>query len=232
MVTRINVGTEFVPGDDSITNALDFKHPLGGNLLLFPLRNRVRRNSESSREFLLRSEMLENPSERVIHMPSFLHYGLRKRNRQLIDAPKPSVENENMPDTPRPEHFSSFKDWLEATRRAHGLKKAAIAEVAKKSPQAASKWFKGGNVEPEPLKRIAEWAGVPYLELRMLLEGQPLTTQKRRNGSAQATSHVVHRLSKKIEQLSGDDTSMVVIEGLIDSLLSVHTKGRKRAPKE
>jgi transcriptional regulator with XRE-family HTH domain len=229
MVTRINVGAEVVPSDDSIADTLDFKHPLGGNLLLFPLRNRVRRNSEPSREFLLRSEMLENPSERVIHMPSVLHYGLRKRNRQLIATDKPSVDNENMAETPRPEHFSEFKDWLEAVRLSRRLSKKSIAEVAGKTPQAASKWFSGGDIEPEPLRKIADWAGVPYAELRMLLDGQPLT-QKRR-GTSPAPSHAVQRIARKLEHLDGDEVSMTAIEALIDSFMNSHAKVRRKTPR-
>jgi hypothetical protein len=232
MVTRINVGTEIVPSDDTTTDALDLKHPFSGNLLLFPLGNRVRRNPEQPREFLLRSKMLEDQGERVVHMKPFLHYGLRKRNRQLIDAHKPPVDNENMPDTPKPEHFSAFKDWLEAVRLSRRLPKRAIAEVAGKSAQAASKWFAGGDIEPEPLRKIADWAGVPYAELRLLLDGQPITTQKRRNGAASVHAPVVQRISRKIEQLAGDDTSITAVEAVIDSLLAGHTRHRKRQPRE
>lgn len=51
-----------------------------------------------------------------------------------------------------------------------------IAVVTNASPQAVTKWLKGGSIEIERLARLAAWIGVPYLHLQSLANEERLRT--------------------------------------------------------
>lgn len=63
---------------------------------------------------------------------------------------------------------------------AHGVKQKTVAEVADVTPQAVTKWLKGGNVEPEPLERLATWVGLDYESMRLLVDRPRLKTTSRK----------------------------------------------------
>lgn len=230
MVTRIQVGPEVVTSDDPIASSLNLDHSQRGNLVSFPLRNGVLGDADGLSESRLRTEVVDEPLKRglgtVTHMTAFLHSRLSSVNPRFIAGPQPSADNKRMVDTPRPEHYPSFAAWLEATRKAFRVKKQQIAEVAGVSPQAVSKWFKGGDVGAEPLQRIADWAGVPYASLRLLLEGKPLADQKAKKGSPPA-SPAVQRISRKVQSLQDDHASLSAVEVLVDTFLAQSTQKRK-----
>lgn len=225
MVTRIKIGPEVVPGDDSIARALNVENSLGGNLLLFPLRHCVRGNAEKLGKGGLGANLAFDSGKDVIHMSRLIHRQLSHVNPHLIACSKPSVDTVPMPNTPRPEHYTAFKDWLEAIRKHRGLTRKAIADIAGRSAQAATKWFQGGDIEPEPLERISTWAGVPYADLRLLLDGQPLTAGKRKQPTP-IMSPIAQRIARKAEHL--DDASISAVEVLVDTLLAQEEKRRGR----
>jgi transcriptional regulator with XRE-family HTH domain len=226
MVTRIEIGTELIAGDSAIDGALNLKHALGRNLLLFPLGNCVRGNTEEFREFSLRSDNIEHGLKgSVVHMQNYIHRRLSGINRHLIGGHQPTEENKQMVDTPRPEHFSEFKDWLEAVRRQRNVDKADVASIGGASPQAATKWFKGGNVNPDALQKLADWAGFEYIELRALLEKKPLPGSKAKKGIKQPSADA-QRIARKVDLLT-DDSSLTAVEALIDTLLSKTVKDRR-----
>lgn len=238
MVTGIKVGAEVIASDHATADSFDVQNSLRRHPLLFPLGDRVRGHADPLRQLLLRAQICENTLESrqlndiskpnvVVHMKDFLHYGLRKINRQFIADNQQPDENQRMVDTPRPEHFSAFKDWLEAVRLSRGLTKASIAEVAGKTPQAATKWFKGGDVEPESLKKIADWAGAPYEHLRMLLDGQSLNGRSKKQ-VVSIKSPIVQRVSRKVEQLAEDEASISAVEALVDSLIASASRRHTR----
>jgi transcriptional regulator with XRE-family HTH domain len=131
-----------------------------------------------------------------------------------------------MVDVPRPEHYPSFPQWLEATRKAFKVRKQDLAQIAGVTPQAVTKWFRGGDVGPDPLRKLSDWSGVPYAELRMLLEGQPVTAVKPKKGLA-PPSPVVQRLSRKLQILSSDESSLGAVEALVDTFLSQQAARQK-----
>lgn len=226
MVTRVQIGPEVVTSDDPITSPLDIEHSLGGNLLLLPLGDRVRGNPEALRKLHLGAEMPEDPVKcSVTHMDSFLHYRLNKLNHGFIAAYKPAADNKRMVDTPRPEHYPTFAAWLDATRKAFKLRKGDIAEIGGVTPQAVSKWFRNGAVGPEPLEKIANWAGVSYADLRLLIEGKPLHEPKGKKGLP-PPSPAVQRIARKVHLL-GDESSLGAVEVLVDTFLSQQTKKRR-----
>lgn len=230
MVTRIQIGPEVVTSDDPITSPLNLDHSQRGNLVLFPLRDGVLGHAHRFRERGLRTEVVNEPLERgtgtVTHMSSFLHSRLSEVNPRFIAGTKPAADNKQMVDTPKPEHYPSFAAWLTATKKSFRVQKKDIAEIAGVSPQAVSKWFKGGDVGPEPLQKIADWSGVQYASLRLLIEGKPMLEQKGKKG-VPMPSPAVQRLSRKIQGLQGDDSSLSAVEVLVDTFLSQSSQRRK-----
>lgn len=75
-----------------------------------------------------------------------------------------------MTKTPDPREYSSFADWLAVVTAGRGVQRE-IARACGVSPQAITKWLQGGQVKPEPLRKLADWAGRPYSDLRMLADG-------------------------------------------------------------
>lgn len=230
MVTRIQVGTEVVTSDDSIASPLNLEHSQRGNLVSLPLRDRVLGDANSFGERRLRTEVVDEPLKRglgtVTHMSAFLHSRLNSVNPRFIAGLQPSADNKRMVDTPKPEHYPSFATWLEATRKAFRVQKQQIADIAGVSPQAVTKWFKGGDVRAEPLQKIADWSGVPYASLRLLLEGKPLADQRTKKG-APAPSPAVQRIARKVQSLQGDEASLSAVEVLVDTFLSQSAQKRK-----
>lgn len=231
MVTGIEVGPEIVTSDDSIACPLDVKHSLGGNLIQFPLAHRVDRNAETRGELPLRAEMSKNAIKRakgtVTHIATVVHRQLRKRNRQLIDRPEGDHDNKQMVDIPSPEHYSTFAQWLEAARKSRRLTKAAIARIGGVQPQAATKWFKTGDVKPESLRKLSDWSGIDYSKLRLLLEGQPIT-EARTKGPPPPTP-TLRRLMTKLRALEEEESSLHILESLADTLLE-QANNKKRKP--
>ncbi len=95
-----------------------------------------------------------------------------QQNQHVVDLrafpPAPTV-------WPNPAEFDSFSEWLQAlTSKRYGVKQKTLAEVAGRTPQAVTKWMKGGMVEAESLVRIAEWSGFPYMLFRRLLDEEKL----------------------------------------------------------
>lgn len=227
MVTGIKVGAEVVSSDDPITSPLNVEHSLSRNLVLFPLRNSVRRDADSLCKLLLGAQVPEDSSKcSVVHMSDVLHSRLNNINPGFIAGSKPAADNKQMVDTPRPEHYPSFNAWLEATRKAFGVRKGDLATVAGVSAQAVSKWLKGGDVGAVPLRKLADWAGVPYSDLRMLLEGQPIRDAKPRKGLP-TPSPAVQRLSRKIQILAPDSHSLTAVEVLVDTFLAQSSRKQK-----
>lgn len=230
MVTRIQVGPEVVTSDDPITSSLNLDHSQRGNLLSFPLRDSVFGHANSLGESRLRTEVVDEPLKRslgtVTHMSAFLHSRLSSVNPRFIAGLQPAADNKRMVDTPKPEHYPSFAAWLEATRKAFRVQKQQIADIADVSPQAVSKWFKGGDVGAEPLQKIADWSGAPYSSLRLLLEGKPLTDQRSKK-NAPAPSPAVQRIARKVQSLQGDEASLSAVEVLVDAFLSQSSQKRK-----
>lgn len=89
------------------------------------------------------------------------------QNQRVVysrDLPRPP---QSFPD---PESCKTFPEWLRELTEKHGVKQRDVAEVAGLTPQSVTKWLKGGMIGVGPLSQIAEWVGIPYLQLRRLLD--------------------------------------------------------------
>jgi transcriptional regulator with XRE-family HTH domain len=151
-------------------------------------------------------------------------------NHRLIAEHQTAVDHQRMVDTPKPEHYSAFKDWLEAFRASRNLLQADIAEIGGVSAQAVTKWFSGGGVQPKALKKLASAAGVSYAHLRLLLEEQPILEGRQKRGLP-PPSPVAQRLARKIELLADDETKITAVEAMIDALIAQQSKERRRGDK-
>lgn len=76
------------------------------------------------------------------------------------------------PRVPDPSSFTTFSGWVRELTDPdrYGVRQRVLAEVAGASPQAVTKWLKGGAIEADKLARVAEWCGVSYQSLRLLVD--------------------------------------------------------------
>lgn len=61
---------------------------------------------------------------------------------------------------------SPLKDALVAYKDKSGVSKAKIAELAGVTPQAVTKWFRGGDIEDDALRALSEATGVPFFNIK------------------------------------------------------------------
>ncbi|MDB6101210.1 MAG: hypothetical protein JWO52_1209, partial [Gammaproteobacteria bacterium] len=201
---------------------------LGRDAALLPFRDGVGAHAKPSSKLGLGQDPENRVKGVVVHLTDYIHQRLMPVNHWLIAEPQPEADHKRMVDTPRPEDFTRFSDWLEAVREARALTQRAVARIGGASPQAVTKWFKGGNVRPASLQKLATWAGADYSKLRLLLDGQPITTQKRSNGPSPLKSVAAQRIARKIDLLDGDDDAIGMIEDIVDNRLAKHAGKRKQ----
>lgn len=225
---RIEIGPEVVSRDDSVGNSLDVENSLGRDPPLLPLGDGVGSDSHPPGQLSLGHPLKETIKGTVVHLGDYVHRRLNDVNRQLIVSNEPAAEHKRMVDTPRPGHFSSFAEWLEAVRRSRNASKAEVARVGGGTPQAASKWFNGGGVDVPHLRKLADWAAVEYLELRALLDKQPVPRPRGRLHETSKSGDVM-RISRKLDQIAWDDEALKTVEALVDHLTQSRSGPRKRS---
>lgn len=75
---------------------------------------------------------------------------------------------------PDPAACKDFADWVTQLTAEHGRRygvtQRLLATVAGSTPQSVTKWKDGGSIELERITRIAGWAGLPYQQLRNLVD--------------------------------------------------------------
>lgn len=78
---------------------------------------------------------------------------------------------------------NNYKDALEAMMISKpSATKAELARIANVSPQAVTKWFKGGSIEEWNVRAIADYFGADFAELRANKRFVPLTTSNVERG--------------------------------------------------
>lgn len=219
LLTRVEVGAQIEPAEKAIGGPLDIENPLGRDFPLLPLGDGVGSDSYAPGQFGLGHTLKQAVKGTVVHMSDYVHHRLIKVNQQLIVPSEQGVEHKRMVDTPHPRHFSSFADWLEAVMRSRDVTKADVARAGGSSPQAASKWFKGGGLDVPHLRKLADWAGADYSELRTLLDKQPLPKARGRLREIPKSGDVM-RISRKLDQIAWDDDALKSVEALVDHLTS------------
>ncbi len=125
--------------------------------------------------------------------------------------------------SPDPESCSTFAEWIrDLTAKGRGLTQRQLAEAAGATPQAVTKWLKGGAIEVERLARIAEWSGYPYSQLRRLLDDQKIAMMPGVMGvmdspSSQRAEHELSVIWKKL-----DDAERQQLLGMAKAFLIRH----------
>lgn len=89
------------------------------------------------------------------------------QNQHMVDLTGLPYPPDRWPD---PRTCKDFPEWLRGLSEFGGVTQRQIAQVAGATPQAVTKWLKGGAIEVERLARLAEWAGQEYRELRRLVD--------------------------------------------------------------
>lgn len=227
-VERIQVGTKLMSGDTPIHGLLDLENPLSRDTGLLPLGDRIGGHTEPPGQLCLRHNPEDGVQSAVVHIDDYIHRRLMRVNHHLIADDQPTADHKRMVDTPRPEHYATFPQWLIAIQSARKVTQRAIATIAGTKPQAVTKWLKGGGVEPEPLRKLANWAGVEYSALRLLLDGQPQETGRQKKQFTQQAPATM-RIARKIDLLK-DEVSLTAVESLVDTLLS-SAASQKRTTK-
>lgn len=79
---------------------------------------------------------------------------------------------------PDPKQCKDFAEWLDqlTDKKGCNVRQTDVARAALRSPQAVTKWLKGGSIEVDTLARLAEWTGVGYENLRRLVDESKLKT--------------------------------------------------------
>ncbi len=122
--------------------------------------------------------------------------------------------------SPDPESCSSFAEWVrDLTAKGSGLTQRQLAEAAGATPQAVTKWLKGGAVEVERLARIAEWSGYPYSQLRRLLDERKISMMPSAMGP-KAYHQASEELAALWNKLSDDQRQQLL--GMGKALLMRH----------
>jgi transcriptional regulator with XRE-family HTH domain len=224
----VEIGAQLVTSHATADGPLDLQHPFSGNATLLPFRHGVRTHAEAPRELGLRDNSKYRQKGAVVHLDDYVHRRLSSVNHLLIARLQPVVDHKPMVETPKPELFSTFAQWLDAVRRSRNLTKKNIATVAGVSAQAVTRWFKGKGVDEAPLQLIADWAGTDYAHLRLLLEGKQLPGGKKRGPESAMRSPDAHRISRKLDLLASSPETLADIEAMVDHQLEKRAKQRKR----
>lgn len=79
---------------------------------------------------------------------------------------------------PDPRQCKDFAEWLHQLTDKSGcnVRQTDVARAALRSPQAVTKWLKGGSIEVETLARLAAWTGAGFDHLRRLVDESKLKT--------------------------------------------------------
>jgi transcriptional regulator with XRE-family HTH domain len=89
------------------------------------------------------------------------------QNQHMVDLTGLPYPPDRWPD---PRTCKDFPEWLRGLTEFGGVTQRQIAQVAGATPQAVTKWLKGGAIEVERLARLSEWSGQEYRELRRLVD--------------------------------------------------------------
>jgi hypothetical protein len=92
------------------------------------------------------------------------------------------------------------------------------------TPQAVTKWLKGGAVEVEKLARLAEWSGYSFQSLRRLVDDQKLRVMPNLTHSSTTSRLLSDELNQVWDRLTDDHRQQLL--GMAKGLAS--RQGRRR----
>lgn len=199
-------------------SALDVQNALRRNALLQPLGNCLRRNSDSQCESSLASKDVDNSDQWMVKHDANVHRQLMFVNWDLIAPSCGHPHNQLMIDTPQPESYQTFVEWLTAFCEYYGSQRAA-ATAAGVSPQAMTKWLAGGNIKALRLRELATNAKVDYSKLLLLFNRQPTSPDVIPESRFTTSTELGAIVGRKWEALYEPAKSQML--GLIETLLAL-----------
>lgn len=129
--------------------------------------------------------------------------------------------------SPDPESCESFEEWIrDLTKKGTGCTQRQVAEVAGVSPQAVTKWLKGGSVEVGNLARLAEWSGYSFQSLSRLVTENKLRLMPTRVAESKALYRTAEEFGDLWAKLTDEHRHQML--GMGKALLL--KQGRKRPP--
>jgi transcriptional regulator with XRE-family HTH domain len=234
MVTRINVGPKVVASDDAIARPFDVEHSFSGDAVVYPFGDRLRRDTKGASEVRLRSEGSEDGVQNVVaHGSNVIHGQFMSVNRHVIERQPAVYDHGRMPHRiPQPENFASFAAWVTAMY-AYAGSQAALARAVGVSPQMITKYLKGRSIEPENLEKFAQYSGVSYGKLRLLVEGKLATEAKNiKERFTQTATPQGAQVGRQWEQIHDERVRDLIAEQIkmaLEQQARLEVASRKRA---
>lgn len=222
---RVEIRSDVVPSDvfpvgTREVRALDGNDLLGRNADLEPLGDGLRTDAELTRERGLRLEGLDDSMQRICDGHNVVvHRQFTSVNRQAIDS-QPLVDDDaaRMKPVPQPENYATFAAWVSALCQRAGSQ-ARVAKEVGVSPQAMTKYLKGGSISPKTLERFADHGGVSYAKLRMLVDGRPASEAGAiRDRINQTATPAGAQIGRQWEQIQDERTRELIAEQIRNAL--------------
>jgi transcriptional regulator with XRE-family HTH domain len=234
MIARVQIRPEVVAGDDSVTGSLNIEHPLSGDTVVYPFGDRLWRHADRSGELRLRADDSENGGQNAIaHETPLIHGQFMSVNNQVI-AHHPMVdEHAGMRnEIPQPENYASFKAWIIALCDC-APSQAALAKAVGVKPQMITKYRNGRSIEPENLQKFADYTGVSYAKLRLLVDGKSVSDARQiKDRINQTATPMGAQIGRKWEAIHDEGTRTLIaqqIENAIEQQKRLEIATRKRA---
>jgi transcriptional regulator with XRE-family HTH domain len=125
--------------------------------------------------------------------------------------------------------FESFSEWLRYKTKKPGGQ-AELARACDVPRQTITRWLNGGKPKPDKLQAIAAWAGVDYVSLRLLLDGQsPLKPDDKTR--FQCRTELGAHVGRRFEELQQVNNSAALqILGAIDAALATQPTEPRALP--
>jgi transcriptional regulator with XRE-family HTH domain len=220
----VHVGPEIVtsnvtPPGTSEVGALDRHSFFGRDARLKPLGDGLRGNLELPSKCGLGTESLDGALQNfnVAHTV-VVHRQFTAVNCDVIDS-QPLVDDYGvMKQVPQPENYATFAAWVIALCSWAGSQ-ARVAKEVGVSPQAMTKYRKGGSIEPRTLEKFADYSGVSYAKLRMLVDGKPVSDASQiKDRVNQTRTPLGAQIGRQWEQISDERTRGLIAEHIKQAL--------------
>jgi transcriptional regulator with XRE-family HTH domain len=233
MVTRIQIGPEVVASDDTVTGPFDVKNALSRDSVVYPFGDRLWRNTDGPSKRSLRPESLEDGKQNIgCHETTYIHGQFMTVNSEVIAHNLPVDDHDAMPHRiPQPENYATFAAWVMAMASYAGSQ-AALARGVGVSPQMITKYLAGKSIEPENLEKFANFSGVSYAKLRLLVDGMPLSDAKNvKERVNQTVTPMGAQVGRQWEQIQDERMRGIIAEQIrmaLDNQARLDVATRKR----
>lgn len=234
---------ELVPSDSATDQPLDGQCPHGGEPPVAPISDRAGCDAEGFGQLLLRADYFNGGVKRAnrrmpisgdsvgrdltssgvatgFHADELIQQNLIAIQSVFIAQRSKDADHRDMAEPPQPKAFSEFKDWLITCLRQRGIMQKDLAATIHISPQSITYWKRGGSPESAQIRKLADWAGVDYMDLRALIDKVPAATRRGRAQAALRRDPRVERIAAMLDAIAADDTSLEialnVVQGIVD----------------